>query len=67
MAKKKLLLKIWMWVVGVFSALAIAGLFVNGQTLTAPILSIFPLSVHTLVGWGIVISVVIGAIIDLVK
>ena len=68
MAKKNnIVLKIWMWVTGFFVSLAIAGLFINGQTITAPILSIFPQTVHILVGWGIIISTVIGAILDFMR
>jgi hypothetical protein len=67
MVKKVKIFKIWMWVVSLFVSLAIAGLFTNGQTITAPLISIFPQPVHTIIGWFIVISVVIGAVMDLMK
>jgi len=65
--EKGKLIKIWMWVVSLFVILAIAGLFINGDTITAPLISIFPQTIHTIIGWFIVISVVIGAVMDLMR
>lgn len=67
MVKKNILLKVWMWVVALLVALAIGGSFVDELYMNTTILKIFPLFVHQFVGWTIIVSTIIGAIMDLNK
>ena len=48
MAKKKLI-DLMLWIVGVITAVGIAGLFWNGTMLNTPVLSYLPLWLHQLV------------------
>lgn len=65
MAKKKNpIARIVMWIVSLVVVLAVGGLFASGTTTGFPILSWIPSIVHTIVGWGIIILALIGAILD---
>lgn len=55
----------WFKVVLMLLAYVIAGgLFINGTFLNIPVLSLLPVVVHTVVGWGII---AVGVVLTLIK
>lgn len=57
--KKKKWFNFLMTLATLLTAIAIAGLFLDGTTLTNPILGFIPATVHTIVGWGLIALAVI--------
>jgi hypothetical protein len=53
--------KFVMWLVGAFVTLGVAGLFISG-TFMNTFLSIFPLIVHQIIGWIIILGFIWGVI-----
>jgi len=56
-----------LWLLLIFTSLAIAGLFTSGTTANYPILAWFPLVVHTFIGWLLIILVLIGILLNIVN
>lgn len=70
MAKKNLLMKsimILFWAVGIIGSIAIGGLFINGTFTSTVILNWLPLIAHKVVGWTIIVSTILGAIVHWMK
>ncbi len=42
--------------VGIFASIGIGELFLSGFLLSGPILGVFPLLIHQIVGWTIIVS-----------
>lgn len=65
---KKLKAKEWlMWIVGLFVGVGIGGLFLNGTFQTGVLLSLFPMIVHTIIGWVLVVGTLIAFVMKLYK
>ena len=65
--KQSKIFDIVIWFVLIIISLAIGGTFVDGNYLGTTILKMFPEIVHTLVGWVIIVSTIIGAVLKLSK
>ncbi len=61
------ILNLIVWIVGVLVSLAVGGLFLDGTTMTNPILSFLPQVIHTIVGWLVIVGVLISVILAIVK
>ena len=61
MAKNNLI-SLVLAVVAVLSGIAIGGLFLDGTTLANPILGIIPQTIHSIVGWVIMIGGILEAL-----
>ena len=66
MQKQSKALRTFYWIVGLIVALGIGGLFING-TFETTFLGFLPKWIHMLVGWTVIITTGIGAILDLLK
>lgn len=55
------------WIVGIFIAIAVGGLFINGTFLSVIILKWLPLIVHQIVGWLIIGATLIGIVASAIK
>jgi len=53
--------------IGIIVSLAIGGLFTVGGFLGVPILNWLPLIVHKVVGWIIIVSTLLTAVLSLLK
>lgn len=63
MVKKLKVMKLLNLVLGLVVQVAIGGLFFSGVTLSNPLLGFLGATVHTIVGWAIVVL----AVVDLVR
>lgn len=65
--KKQKILDIIMWAIAVLVSLAIGGTFVDGGYLGTTILKLIPATIHTIVGWIIIIGTLGSAVIKFTK
>lgn len=56
-----------LWLVGILIAVGVGGLFINGTFMSVVLLKYLPLTIHQIVGWVIIASTILGAIVKLVK
>ena len=54
------------WVISILLSLAVFGLFLNGTTLTNPILKFIPVVLHAWIGWGLIILVLLGIVLNII-
>jgi hypothetical protein len=54
-------------IIGFIVSLAIGGYFVAGGFMNVVILSLLPLVVHQVVGWAIILTAIISAVLSLVR
>lgn len=60
--KKNKLLGFIIGITSILSGIAIGGLFLDGTTLTNPILGLIPSIIHTLVGWLVIIGGILAGL-----
>lgn len=65
--KNNIILMVLAVIIVTFVSMAVGGLFIDGTTLSNPILKLVPSALHTLVGWFILIGSLITGILTIVE